>query len=183
MISFRCLGWVWRLAFGIAAGLALTACTHDTVGQDDGRIAPLLDGLGDHHMPITTDDSMAQRYFDQGLVLAYGFNHAEAARSFREAARRDPDCAMCHWGEGLVLGPNINAGMPDDHVPTAHAALQQAEHVHREDLERFLDNGWSLFGLAESRRAHGQTMAAVRVQERFEDAWRHADVNLSSSRI
>lgn len=70
---------------------------------------------------------MAQRYFDQGLVLAWAFNHAEAVRSFREAARRDPDCAMCYWGEALVLGPNINAGMPEENVSPAYAALQKAQ--------------------------------------------------------
>lgn len=107
---------------------ALTwSCTTDSSGHDDDRIAPLLEGMGDVHHPITTDDSMAQRYFDQGLVLAWGFNHAEAARSFREAARRDPECAMCYWGEALVLGPNINAAMPDEHGPKAYAALQQAQ--------------------------------------------------------
>ena len=54
---------------------------------------------------------MAQRYFDQGLRLTYAFNHAEALRAFKEAQRRDPDCAMCYWGEAFVLGPNINAPM------------------------------------------------------------------------
>lgn len=50
------------------------------------RIAPLLEGMGTHHHEITTDSPLAQRYFDQGLVLAYGFNHKEAARS---SARRN----------------------------------------------------------------------------------------------
>ncbi|PEN13119.1 hypothetical protein CRI94_10745 [Longibacter salinarum] len=102
----------------------------------DDRIAPLLEGMGDHSMTITTDDSMAQRYFDQGLVLAYGFNHAEAARSFREAARRDSTCAMCYWGEALVLGPNINAAMQEDHIPSAYAALQQAQKYASDVTER-----------------------------------------------
>lgn len=52
--------------------------------------APLFDGMGDHVHPITTDVPLAQRYFDQGLTLAFGFNHPEAERSFREAARLDP---------------------------------------------------------------------------------------------
>ncbi|MGE0590972.1 MAG: hypothetical protein AB7G23_03335 [Vicinamibacterales bacterium] len=70
--------------------------------------APLFDGLGDWHRDITTADPGAQRYFDQGMVLAFGFNHAEAIRSFRAAQRLDPDCAMCFWGEALATGPNIN---------------------------------------------------------------------------
>ena len=87
---------------------------------------PLQDHLGNHTYPISTTNPMAQRYFDQGLILSYGFNHAESARSFREAARLDPKCAMCFWGEALVLGPNINAPMEDSAVPQAYAAVQKA---------------------------------------------------------
>jgi tetratricopeptide (TPR) repeat protein len=88
--------------------------------------APLFTGMGEHHHAITTKSSEAQRYFDQGLVLAYGFNHAEAARSFRQAIKLDPSCAMCNWGLAYVLGPNINAKMEDDAVPESYAAMQQA---------------------------------------------------------
>ena len=95
-------------------------------GQEEGRLAPRLDNLGDFHRPITTADPMAQRYFDQGLILAYAFNHAEAERAFREAARRDPKCAMCYWGIALVLGPNINAAMEADAVSPAYEAMQHA---------------------------------------------------------
>ena len=92
----------------------------------DGRAAPLLDGMGGHHFPVSTEVALAQRYFDQGMVLAYGFNHAEAARSFREASRLDPECAMCYWGAALVLGPNINAAMDLEGVPEAWAAVEKA---------------------------------------------------------
>lgn len=73
--------------------------------------APLPDGLGKVRFPITTSNPLAQRYFDQGLAFAYGFNHAAAIASFREAQRLDPSCAMCFWGEALAHGPNINAPM------------------------------------------------------------------------
>lgn len=73
--------------------------------------APLLDGLGSHTHPVTTSVPLAQRYFDQGLLLYWGFDYAEARRSFREAARLDPQCAMCEWGIALALGPNINSDM------------------------------------------------------------------------
>jgi hypothetical protein len=53
----------------------------------------------------------AQAYVNQGMRLAFGFNHAEAQRAFQAAQRARPDCAMCFWGEALVLGPNINAPM------------------------------------------------------------------------
>ena len=96
----------------------------DVFGHDD--VIPLQTDLGDHTYPISTTVPMAQRYFDQGLILSFGFNHAEAARSFREAARLDPKCAMCYWGEALVLGPNINAPMSESAVPQAYSAVQAA---------------------------------------------------------
>ena len=73
-----------------------------------GKKAPLFDNLGDYSFPVSTKDELAQKYFDQGLILAYGFNHAEAARSFYYAATLDPDCAMAYWGYAYVLGPNYN---------------------------------------------------------------------------
>lgn len=89
-------------------------------------LAPLLAGMGGHHFPISSDDPMTRRYFDQGLALAYGFNHAEAERSFREAARRDPSCAICWWGVAYVLGPNINAPMDPAVAPLAWEAITAA---------------------------------------------------------
>jgi tetratricopeptide (TPR) repeat protein len=91
-----------------------------------GALAPLLQGLGPHVFPVTTDSPRAQMFVDQGLNLAFGFNHAEAGRAFREAARLDPDCAMCYWGQALVLGPNINAPMAPDAEPDAYRLVQQA---------------------------------------------------------
>ena len=70
--------------------------------------APLLKGLGDHSHKISSNVYGVQRYFDQGLVLAFAFNHAESIRSFKAAQKLDPSCAMCFWGEALALGPNIN---------------------------------------------------------------------------
>jgi tetratricopeptide (TPR) repeat protein len=94
-----------------------------------GAGAPLFGDLGDHHRTISTTSDLAQRYFDQGLVLTYGFNHAEAVRAFREASRLDPKCTMCFWGEAYALGPNINAPMEPDAVPPAWAALQNARRA------------------------------------------------------
>ncbi len=86
----------------------------------------LIDNLGNYHYPISTTSDLAQKYFDQGLILAYAFNHAEAARAFKEASRLDPNCAMCYWGLAYVLGANINAPMADEQVPEAWQAIQQA---------------------------------------------------------
>ncbi len=59
---------------------------------------PLYDNLGDHHYAITASEPLVQRYFDPGLRLDYAFNHVEAIRAFNAAARLDPQCAMCNWG-------------------------------------------------------------------------------------
>ena len=94
--------------------------------------APLFEGMGDFHRVITTSDPGAQLYFDQGMVLAFGFNHAEAIRSFRAAQKLDDQCAMCYWGEALATGPNINvtskgkAIMSPEERLAAYAAVQRA---------------------------------------------------------
>lgn len=91
-----------------------------------GVLAPRLQDLGSHVFPVTTKSERAQLFVNQGVDLAYGFNHAEAGRSFREAARLDPDCAMAYWGQALVLGPNINAPMAPEDEPKALALAQKA---------------------------------------------------------
>jgi tetratricopeptide (TPR) repeat protein len=94
--------------------------------QAAGELTPLFGNLGSHHHQITTGSELAQRYFDEGLILTYGFNHAEAIRSFRDAITVDSACAMCYWGIALALGPNINAPMDASAVPDALVALEKA---------------------------------------------------------
>jgi tetratricopeptide (TPR) repeat protein len=91
---------------------------------------PLWDGLGSLTYKITTASGEAQAYFDQGLRLAYAFNHGEAQRAFRKAQKLDPNCAMCFWGEALVLGPNINLPMQDDAIAPAFAATEKARALN-----------------------------------------------------
>ena len=102
-----------------------------TPATKPGRAAPppLYDNLGTLHIPITTRNPRAQAYFDQGLRLTFAFNHAEAARAFRAAQDLDPSCAMCFWGEALVLGPNINAPMLPEAVAPAVAAAAEAQRL------------------------------------------------------
>ncbi|MFZ0134483.1 MAG: hypothetical protein WAK95_18240 [Desulfobacterales bacterium] len=94
-----------------------------------GQIAPRLQNLGDYKFPVTTNSARAQLFINQAMMLTYGFNHAEAARSFREAARLDPDCAMAYWGMALVLGPNINMPMPPDAEPEAYNLVSKAREL------------------------------------------------------
>lgn len=105
------------------AGAAAAAAAAKAPAETD---PPLIQGLGRHSYPVTTSSKLAQQYFDQGLRLAWGFNHAEAQRAFRKAQRLDPECAMCVWGEAYVLGPNINVPMDDKAVAPAFAAAQKA---------------------------------------------------------
>lgn len=88
--------------------------------------ATLLDGLGDYSMPITSEHPDAQRWFDQALMLTYGFNHDAAERSFLKALEVDPQCAMCWWGASLVLGPHVNADMNPANNEAAWERLQAA---------------------------------------------------------
>lgn len=128
------------LACLLVAALILAACqpiqppeaqapaATATPAPEEEAGVELFDNLGDTHHAITANEA-AQAYFDQGLVLSYGFNHAEAIRAFQECARLDPAAAMCHWGEAWALGPNINAAMDSAVVPQAWAALQKAQEL------------------------------------------------------
>jgi tetratricopeptide (TPR) repeat protein len=113
--------------------------------------APLFEGLDVLEFPVSTTSELAQRYFNQGLVLAYAFNHAEAARTFYYASKLDPDCAMAWWGFAYVLGPNYNAGMTEDNYRRAYDAAQKAvelsdnctekeKYLIRAMAERYLKN-------------------------------------------
>lgn len=88
--------------------------------------AQLFDDLGSLTRPVGAASSEAQRFFDQGLRLAYGFNHDEATRSFARAAEIDPGCAACLWGVAWTLGPNYNVPMLPDRAQAAWDALQAA---------------------------------------------------------
>jgi len=99
--------------------LGCAPAVSDKAWYSSGAKAPLFKGLKGIDMKITTSDQEAQKYFNQGMMLSYGFNHAEAARSFFEATRIDTSCAMAFWGYAYVLGPNYNAGMEDDNYQRA----------------------------------------------------------------
>jgi tetratricopeptide (TPR) repeat protein len=124
---------------GVMIGVLCTlvaGCAAANSNKGSQGNVPLFKNLGSFHYPITTQNPLAQNYFDQGLILAYAFNHAEAHRSFTEAARLDPKCAMCYWGQALVLGPNINAPMESTAVPIAYEAVQKSIHLSHATTEK-----------------------------------------------
>ncbi|MGZ8260420.1 MAG: hypothetical protein ACXWUL_07710, partial [Caldimonas sp.] len=94
--------------------------------QAAGGDVPIFRDLGKLAFRVTTKSGRAQAYFNQGLRLAFAFNHAEAQRAFQTAQKLDPDCAACYWGEALILGPNINVPMAPEANAPALAALAKA---------------------------------------------------------
>jgi tetratricopeptide (TPR) repeat protein len=112
----------------LVAAVAKTdaASSKEQPASGAGGYVPLYSGLGKLDFPITTRSPKAQAYFNQGMRLAFGFNHAEAQRAFQLAQKLDPDCAACFWGEALILGPNINAPMMPEANAPALAALAKA---------------------------------------------------------
>ena len=140
-----------------------------------GAIAPRLQNLGNHTFPVTTNSEQAQRFINQGLTLTYGFNHAEAARAFAEAARLDPNAAMAYWGQALVLGPNINAPMAPEEEPKALAHIKKAQSLKPKVSQRERDYIDALAlrftGKPEDRAAADQAYAgAMRIlQETYPD--------------
>jgi tetratricopeptide (TPR) repeat protein len=130
----------------IVASLSVLACQApapqaEGAGDSAAPSGFLYSDLGRHHRAITTTSKDAQRYFDQGLVLAFAFNHDEAIRSFKEATKHDPSCAMAWWGIALANGPHINnPSLDPDHAHAAWEALEIARGFAKtgNDTERAL---------------------------------------------
>lgn len=118
-------GTSFHRGHSMRAMLVMSASVVPPAALQSVRLYP---GLGILNFPITTSNPVAQRYFTQGIAFAYGFNHAAAIASFREAQRLDPDCAMCWWGEAFAHGPSINA--PMDAAANARA-FSAASHADR----------------------------------------------------
>jgi tetratricopeptide (TPR) repeat protein len=117
------------VALAVAALPAVLVAQHeDMPGMSPPKSpATLLPGTGSHRHPIATSNPEAQKFFDQGMTMAYGFNHEEAYRSFAKAAELDPKAAMPHWGMALVLGSNYNDAAPvDERLLKARAEVEKA---------------------------------------------------------
>jgi tetratricopeptide (TPR) repeat protein len=152
-----------------------TPAEYDKAPAPGMPLAPRLQNLGVHAFPVTTASERARLFMNQGLNLAYGFNHAEAARAFAEAARLDPDCAMAYWGQALVLGPNINAPMDPENEAKALAFLEKARALKDRVTPReraYIDALAARYtGKAEQRKSNDRAFADAmrRVVEAFPD--------------
>jgi len=106
--------------------LGLSAAAQEHASHAQAHSVALVTGLGDLHHPVSTKNSQAQQFFDQGLRFIYAFNHDEAARSFQHAAELDPKLAMAYWGVAEAVGPNYNDPADPDRYKQAHGAVQKA---------------------------------------------------------
>jgi tetratricopeptide (TPR) repeat protein len=94
------------------------------------RPVTLLKGMGPWRHPIATRSAEAQKYFDQGLALLYGFNRYEALRSFRKVTELDPQAIMGYWGMAMAQGPYINMdGDPSYDLKGACTAVEAGRKV------------------------------------------------------
>ncbi len=125
-----------RFLFAASLIVLLTFTVSDAVyaqhenHSSSSEPAKLMPGLSNLHHPVSTQNAEAQKFFDQGLALIYGFNHEEAKRSFEQAARLDPALAMAHWGIALAVGPNYNeAEIDPSRLLAADRALEKAQEL------------------------------------------------------
>jgi len=126
LLALPCL-----LPLAIMAAPPAELCLSDARGLKVAE-ARLFEGTGSYRAVRVSSDPQAQSYFEQGMVFGWGFNSAEAARSFRAAVVRDPGCALCRWGVAWAVGPNLNADMEAAELPVVRDALVQAD-VHASD--------------------------------------------------
>ncbi|HEV3098924.1 MAG TPA: hypothetical protein VGY75_04345 [Candidatus Udaeobacter sp.] len=145
------------------AVLALVFCASSNASE------PIYDGLGTYSRKIKTKSTRAQRYFDQGLALLHGFNHRGAIRSFQEAARLDPQCAMAHWGAALAAGPHINYPLvppPMAELAWKELTLAKQNASNASEVERALIDALS------KRYAYPQPEDRAPLDQAYADAMR-----------
>jgi tetratricopeptide (TPR) repeat protein len=149
----------------IAVLLALGAHLAFAQPLADPTRAPLLAGTRTSAAPTATRHALAQRYFEQGVVLTWGFNPGEAARSFEAATRIDPRCALCWWGIAWALGPNVNADMVASDAPRVANAVDRALALAHTPRERGLANA---LAARHPDRAHADAVDETAYAERMQ---------------
>ncbi len=143
--------------------------------DEDAEYYP--EAVGPLHRPITTQSAEAQKFFDQALQMLYAFTPLRAARSFRQAQREDPGCAICYWGEALAWGPYLNGPMGADDAPRARERIDMAlERVDQASpVERALIEALDTRYVSEHDAAQRKSLDSVyadamgQVHKRFSD--------------
>jgi tetratricopeptide (TPR) repeat protein len=159
------------MSYRISILLAVVLCV-PAFGQEhshhQAKPATLMSGLGNLHHPVSTSNSQAQQFFDQGLRLIYAFNHDEAARSFERAAELDPQLAMAHWGIAEAVGPNYNDPAEAERFKRAHQEIQKAV-----DLSAHASPSEQVYIQAMAKRFPADPNADLRkAAEQYHDAMR-----------
>lgn len=139
IMSSRVQGKLWVGLLMLCVTLAISCKKAAESSLFESQRAPLFEGMGNHHFDVSLKDTLAARYFDQGIMLAYGFNHKEAERSFRQVAQLEPEHPMAWWGVALVQGPNLNLPMLPEAIPVAWDALQKAQKLKTNGTQREQD--------------------------------------------
>ena len=143
--------------------------------SEEPEVALLTAVTGPLSRGITTAYPDAQAYFDQGLQMMYAFTIDKGLDSFVEAQRRDPDCAMCYFGEAWARGPFLNGRMRPSNAPLALEAIQKAIVLAEESatpVERALINAMALRYTEEEdadRRPQLDSMYARAMEEVYQD--------------
>jgi tetratricopeptide (TPR) repeat protein len=152
-----------RLVAALAAGGALATVPGARAQAPATKPAPLFEGMGSYRLTGASEVPQAQRYADQGMVLAFGFNPAEAARSFTAATVLDPDAAACWWGLAWALGPTINADIASDDAPRVEQAVARAVEHSKRATPRMRD----LIGALAVRHPRGRAIDEAGYAERM----------------
>jgi tetratricopeptide (TPR) repeat protein len=161
-----------RFVAALAAGGALVAVPAVRAEAAPAKPAPLFEGMGRYRLAGASAVPLAQRYADQGMVLAFGFNPAEAARSFAAATVLDPDGAACWGGLAWALGPTINADTAPEDVPRVEQAVARAVELAKRATPRMRD----LIAALAVRHQHGRPIDEQAYAERMRLlAKRHPD--------
>jgi tetratricopeptide (TPR) repeat protein len=158
--------------FIVCCLLAAAPLVADGRTPDTSKGAQLFEGLGDFHREFTTGSDQAQQYLDQGMVWLQAFNYDEAERSFRQAARLDPDCAMAWWGVAYAAGPSYNhsrmterrAEISWEALQNAQARIENTSPVERaliEALSKRFEMPYPLADDSHLDQAYADAMAAV----------------------
>jgi tetratricopeptide (TPR) repeat protein len=122
---------LWRIFPFAAIALAVPALAQMDMSSDlmkrlEEPMPYMPAALGTFTHAISSKNAEAQAFFDQGFQMRYAFGRTEAIRSFREAWKRDPECAVCYWGEAYAWGSDLNWLMSKEDAPHAYHAMQEA---------------------------------------------------------
>ncbi len=129
--------------------------------------------LGDFEYPISSENEKAQQYFNQGFQMMYAFTKVDAARSFREAQKADPECAICYWGEAWAWSSYLNGAMSESEAPRAYEKIQQAAQLSKEngsEKEKDIINAFSVRYVEEydrDKRAVQDTLYSKEMEKLF----------------